>query len=35
LRACEMPRNTTKALPACCVWTTVLFGTRALYSAGP
>ena len=34
LRACEMPRTTTKALPAFCVSTSVMLGTRAMKSAG-
>ena len=34
LRACEMPRTTTKAFPAFCVSTSVMFGTSAMKSAG-
>jgi multisubunit Na+/H+ antiporter MnhB subunit len=34
LRACEMPRTTTKALPAFCVSTSVMFGTSAMKSPG-
>ena len=34
LRACEMPRTTTNALPAFCVSTSVMFGTIWMKSAG-